>query len=188
MANKNINVSDEMIVDLYWNRNETAIVQTDMKYGKYLFKIANNILNSHLDSEECQNDTYLATWNAIPPHKPLSLQAFVTKLVRRIAIDRYRESHRQKRIPSELITSIDELHTGLCDVHLSENQLSQVLSDFVRSLPKQKQHIFMSRYYFNDSIAEIALSLNVSESSIYKELANIRNNLKSYLREKEIYV
>lgn len=188
MANKNINVSDEMIVDLYWNRNETAIVQTDMKYGKYLFKIANNILNSHLDSEECQNDTYLATWNAIPPHKPISLQAFVTKLVRRIAIDRYRESHRQKRIPSELITSIDELHTGLCDVHISSDQLGQALSDFIRSLPQNKKQIFMSRYYFSDSIAEIARSQHVSESAIYKELGHLRDALKTYLIEMDIYV
>ena len=106
-------LSDEKIIDLFWQRDEQAISQTDTKYGKYLYKIAYNILNDRLDSEECQNDTYLAAWDAIPPHKPLCLPAFLTQLIRRISIDRYRESRRQKRIPTELIVSMEELHGSL---------------------------------------------------------------------------
>ena len=179
-------LSDEKIIDLFWQRDEQAISQTDTKYGKYLYKIAYNILNDRLDSEECQNDTYLAAWDAIPPHKPLCLPAFLTQLIRRISIDRYRESRRQKRIPTELIVSMEELHGSLANVCMEPDQLGYLLSDFIRSLPKQKQELFMSRYYFNDSIADIARSLRLSESAIYKELKNIRNLLKSYLTEKDI--
>ena len=101
--------TDETIVELYWKRDETAIRLTDEKYGKYLYAIAYRILHDSLDCEECLNDTYLGTWNCIPPAKPNPLQLFVSKIMRNIAIDRFRGRMASRRVPSEMTVSLEEL-------------------------------------------------------------------------------
>ena len=114
-----IPMDDEEIVELYWNRNERAIEETDFKYKKYLFSIAYNIVHDKLDSEECLNDTYLGAWKAIPPTKPNVLIAFLTTITRRIAIKRYHSNLKQCKIPSEMTLSLSELEdfiTGDDDV------------------------------------------------------------------------
>ena len=106
--------ADETIVELYWARDERAIEETDRKYGAYLMTVAHRILQSREDSEECLNDTYLKTWNSIPPQRPNCLKAFLTKITRTIAIDRYRKERRQKRVPTECTLSLSELAETLC--------------------------------------------------------------------------
>jgi hypothetical protein len=101
--------TDDAIVELYWQRDENAIKETDRKYGEYLLVIADNIVHNRLDSEECLNDTYLGTWNRIPPTRPVSLQAFLTRIMRNVSVGKFRQNTADKRIPSELITSLDEL-------------------------------------------------------------------------------
>lgn len=180
-------MDDEEIVELYWNRNERAIEETDFKYKKYLFSIAYNIVHDRLDSEECLNDTYLGVWKAIPPTKPNVLIAFLTTITRRIAIKRYHSNLKQRKIPSEMTLSLSELEafiTGDDDVNpeFDAERLGRIISDFVRSLSERRQFIFMSRYYVSDPIDTIASDLRLSRSMVNKELAAIRSALKEKLK------
>ena len=185
-------MNDDKIVELYWERNEKAIEETDFKYQKYLFSIAYNVVHDRLDCEECLNDTYLGAWNAMPPSKPNVLKAFLTTIIRRIAIKRYHSNMRQNVIPSEMAASLSELEdfvAGDEDVgaDFDAERLGRVISDFVRSLPERRQFIFMSRYYVSDPIDTIASDLGLSRSMVNKELAAIRSALKEKL-ENEGYL
>lgn len=177
---------DEAIVTLYWNRDETAIEETDFKYKNYLFSVIRNLLNDPMDCEECLNDTYLGTWNAIPPTKPAVLKAFLTTVARRAAIKRYHTARKKTAIPSELTVSLSELEDFLSDGGEAESDLDaaalgKVISEFLYSLDKRKRYIFMSRYYVAVSIEKIARELKVSRSTVNKELAAIRKSLKAKL-------
>ena len=179
-------IDDEKIVELYWERNEKAIEETDFKYKKYLFSVAYNVVHDSLDCEECLNDTYLGAWNAMPPSRPNELKAFLTTITRRIAIKCYHRKLRQNVIPSEMTVSLSELEDFVVgDEDVAEDfdaeRLGRVISDFVRSLPERKQFIFMSRYYVADPIDTIARDLSLSRSMIYKELAAIRSALREKL-------
>ena len=181
-----IPMDDDKIVELYWERNEKAIEETDFKYKKYLFSIAYNVVHDRLDCEECLNDTYLGAWNAMPPSKPNVLKAFLTIIARRIAIKRYHSNLRSNLIPSEMTVSLSELEdfvAGDEDIgaDFDAQRLGRVISDFVRSLPERRQFIFMSRYYLADPIDTIASDLSLSRSMINKELAAIRSALKEKL-------
>ena len=174
---------DEAIVTLYWNRDETAIEETDFKYKNYLFSVIRNLLADPMDCEECLNDTYLGTWNAIPPTKPAVLKAFLTTVARRAAIKRYHKARKKTAIPSELTVSLSELEDFLSDGGEAESDLDaaalgKVFSEFLYSLDKRKRYIFMSRYYVAVSIEKIARELKVSRSTVNKELAAIRKSLK----------
>ena len=121
---------DEQIIELYWQRDEQAIGATDVKYGKYLFTIAYNIMRNDPDCEECLNDTYLNTWNAIPPARPTAFQVFLSKIMRNSAIDKFREKKAAKRIPSELIVSLNELDECVSEDY--DEQTRAELMDVVR--------------------------------------------------------
>ena len=181
-----IPMDDDKIVELYWERDEKAIEETDFKYKKYLFSIAYNVVYDRLDCEECLNDTYLGAWNAIPPTKPSVLKAFLTTIIRRIAIKRYHSNLKQSVIPSEMTVSLSELEDfvvgdGDVDSEFDAKRLGHVISDFVRSLSERRQFIFMSRYYLADPIDMIASDLSLSRSMVNKELAAIRSALKEKL-------
>ena len=184
-------LEDDEIIELYWQRNEAAIAETDLKYRKYLFIIAYNILNEKLDCEECLNDTYLGAWNAIPPTRPNVLKAFLTTIIRRTAMKRYQHKNRQRAVPSEMTGSLSELEAcvsgdGDVEADFDAERLGKIIRDFVRSLGKRRQFIFMSIYYAADSIDVIARDLKLSRSMINKELAAIRSDLAKTL-EKEGY-
>lgn len=184
-------MSDEQIVELYWQRDEQAIKETDIKYNKFLLSVAYNIVHDMCDSEECLNDTYSGAWNSIPPARPTLLQAFLATIMRRTAIDCYKARKRQKRIASELTVSLSEVEDfiGNDDDMYSEidaKELGRVISDFVRSLSDRRMYIFMSRYYFVRPIKEIARLLECSESTVNKEISAIKCDLKEKL-EKEGY-
>lgn len=181
-------LDDEKIIDLYWDRDEQAIDETDFKYKNYLFVIAFNILNEKLDCEECLNDTYLGAWNAMPPSRPDALKAFLTVIVRRAAIKRYHRRIRQRAVPSEMTVSLSEIEAFVSgDDDVAENfdaeRLGRIISDFVRSLTQRRQFIFMSRYYAAESIDDIAKNLNLSRSMINKELRAIRESLRQTLQK-----
>ena len=182
-------ISDEKIIELYWSRDEKAIEETDFKYKKYLFSIAYNIVHDRLHAEECLNDTYLGAWNAMPPSRPNVLKAFLTTIMRRMAINRYHSNLRKTVIPSEMTVSLSELEdfvAGDEDVgaEFDAERLGHIISDFVRSLSERRQFIFMSRYYVADSIDTIASDLSLSRSMVNKELAAIRTALKETLESK----
>ncbi len=179
-------IDDEAIIELYWARDDRAIGETDFKYGKYLFAVAYNIVHDRLDCEECVNDTYLGVWNTVPPTRPNELRAFLTTIMRRVAVNRFYHNKRKSAPPSELTLSLSELEDFISDTESVESsfdaeRLGRVLSDFIRSLSDRQKYIFMSRYYTADKIDTIAKELNLSRSMINKELATIRASLKEKL-------
>ena len=188
---KKVIMSDEKIIELYFKRDEQAIAQTDIKYRNFLLSIAYNIVHNTCDCEECLNDTYKDTWNSIPPARPSLLQAFLAAIMRRTAIDLYKTKTRQKRISSEFTVSLSETEDFISSrddtfSSVDANELGRVISDFVRSLSQRKMYIFMSRYYIFRPINEIAKLLGCSESTVNKEIAAIKKQLKEKL-EKEGY-
>ncbi len=181
---------DSDIIDMYWDRNESAIDETDYKYRKYLFSVAYNILYVREDCEECLNDTYMGAWGAMPPERPTYLKAFLTVIIRRISINRYNEKRREKRVPSNMTESLDELENMIFDdrdeYEERAEQLGRVISEYLRSLSKRQRYIFMSRYYVAEPIEKIAGELGVSRSTVNKEIAVIKDGLRAAL-EKEGY-
>lgn len=143
------------------------------------------MLHDSQDCEECRNDTYLKTWNTIPPQRPMILQAYLTKLIRGISIDRYRERTRQKRVPSELTVSLEEL-SEVIPAPSDATGLSDSLSEFLKGLTKRRRVIFVCRYYCADPTERIAEMLGITSSAVYKELRKLRSELKTHL-EKEGY-
>ena len=184
-------LSDEEIVELYWRRDEDAIRETDIKYQKQLIAIARNIVHDRLDCEECLNDTYLNTWNAIPPARPFAFFAFLSTVMRRIAVNRYYENTRKKRIPAELTASLSDLEDLIEDQDMNEEldtaALGKIISRYVQSLTDRQMYIFISRYYFAEPIHHIMTALRVSRSTVNKEIATIKSGLKCIL-EQEGYV
>ena len=189
----NINeISDTAIVELYWQRNEDAIRKTEKKYGAYLYRIACNILRDRLDCEECVNDTYLTTWNKIPPERPNALQFFLMKITRDLSIDRYRKNKTARRIPSELIVSLDEMADHLpYDAEEAEQSFARVvelINRFLQNLEKSDAFLFVCRYYYADSVEYIAQLLNISRATAYRDLTRIRESLRVFLEQEGVKI
>lgn len=185
--------SDEEIVDMYWQRDPDAIRETDQKYGRLLQSTAFNILADLEDSEECQNDAYLKIWNAIPSARPTEFYAFIVQITRRIAIDRYREKSRKKRVPSQLTLSIEELKNSLSSSMSVEEEydakiLGELITKYVRGLNARQQYIFVDRYYMAEPVEKIASDLSISLRTAYREIDKIKADLKKYLEGNGIYV
>ena len=181
-------MKDQDIVNLYWDRNEDAIHQTQMKYGAYLSKVSYNILADFEDSKECVNDTYLAAWNSMPENRPNNLATYLGKITRQISIDVFRKRHREKRYASEFAISFDELGDSFTDGVTPEQQLNAKLLDeainrFVSALPAMAQKAFVGRYYFFDSLKEIASYCGMTESKVKILLFRTRQKLKLYLKK-----
>ena len=186
-------LTDEQIIDLYWQREERAIKETDDKYGSYLYRIAYNIVHDQCDSEECQNDTYLGVWKAVPPNRPLVFPAFLTQIMRRIAISRYREKMSKKRIPSEFTLAMEDLTETLHDEATVESELESIeigrlISDYVKGLPDKQQYIFVARYYMVEPVSDIAKDLRINGSTVYKQLDKIKQGLKIFLENKGVSI
>ena len=179
-------LEDEEIVGYYWARDERAIEETSKKYGKYLYRIAYNIVKDHQDSEECLNDTYLRTWNGIPPARPKLLQVFLSKITRNLAVDRFRHNMADKRVPSEMLSSLEELDDGIVysasvEEEFLIGEITRVLNEFLRSLSAQNEFIFVCRYYYCDSIAHIADMLGMGRNTVSRELTAMRTALREKL-------
>lgn len=182
-------MEDVQIVALYWERDEQAISETEKKYDRYLLKIANNILNNQEDSRESVNDTYLAAWDSMPPHRPGVLSAYLAKLTRRISIDCFRYRTRNKRMASEYAVSLSELSDCVSGGNTTEEivnarALADAIGVYLRLQSKETQAAFLGRYYFLDPVKEIAAYLGMSESKVKSLLYRTRLGLKEYL-EKE---
>lgn len=168
--------------------NEGAIHETKIKYGHYLTKIAFNILSDWGDSKESVNDTYLGAWNAIPPQKPSVLSAYLSKITRRISIDIYRKRTRNKRKPSEYTVSLSEIEDCLSTGNVTEqevelNLLAKAINDYLKTLSTEARDIFIGRYYFADSIREVASYYNMSQSKVKSMLYRTRIGLRAYLEQ-----
>ena len=185
-----IPLADERIIALYWERDENAIEETDFKYGSYLKTVARNILGDSLDCEECLNDTYLGTWNAIPPAKPNPLLAFVCKIVRNISLKRYEQNTAAKR-NSYYTVAMEELGDCLAyaptvEDEIAERELTEAIESFLDSLSKENRVIFLRRYWFSDTYADIAKQVGLTEKNVSVRLTRIRKELREYLLEKEV--
>ena len=181
-------LTDEKIIDLYWNREEQAISETDKKYGRYLYTIAYNIVHDNLDCEECLNDTYLGTWNRIPPQRPNAFQIFLSKIMRNIAIDRYRKKRAAKNIPSELMVSLSEIDECMDNAPSVEEEYAiremiKILNNYLRSSDENDEFMFVCRYYYSDCLADIAKMLGVSEKTVYRALLRMRSELRKKFEE-----
>ncbi len=182
-------MNDEKIVELYWQRDETAITETDKKYGKYCYTIAYNILGNREDSEECVNDTYTRAWNNIPPKKPSVLSTFLGKITRNLALDIYDKYSAQKRGSSQASLVLDELKDCIpspdtTEKEIDNKELAEMLSRFLKSLDSESRNIFLQRYWYLLSVKEIARGFLFTESKVKMNLMRTRNKLKAFL-EKE---
>lgn len=182
-------MDDTKIVQLYWERDEQAIPETANKYGGYCTAIAKNILGDYAEAEECVNDTYLNTWNAIPPHRPQKLSAFLGKIVRNLAFNRYKHNTAEKRGGGETALILDELAevvSGKDDVEQAYEckELTAVLNAFLADLPAEKRDIFVCRYWYADSISDISARFGMSYFAVSMTLNRLRTKLRDYLTER----
>ena len=182
-------MNDQAVIDLYWKRDESAIRETDRKYSRYLVKIAYHVLADTCDCEESLNDTYLKTWNSLPPHRPEILSAYLAKIMRWMAIDMRRKKSTKKRGNSEYVLSLSELGDCVSGEEGPQQRaeflvLEETISEFLKNLPMENSDIFVCRYFYMDSIQEIAAYSGYSESKIKSMLYRMRNGLKNHL-EKE---
>ena len=177
-------MDDLRIIELYFERDEQAIKETDAKYGKLCHRIAYNILNNHEDAEECVNGTYAGVWNAIPPTRPNNFMAFVCKIARNLSLKRLEFVKREKRSQAVLV-SLDELEAILPDERyapdISDEDIGKLISDFLRRQKEDVRNIFIRKYYFFDSIGDIAERYSFTKSKVKNMLFHTRNNLKDYL-------
>ena len=185
-------MEDGKIVELFWQRDQQALEQTERKYGAYLTRVAMNVLGDPEDSRESVNDTYLAAWNAIPPNRPQYLRAFLSKLTRRIAIDLLRKNQSQKRGGGEYDLSLSELEQCLPGGNTTEqiadgNALAQAIAAFLKTRPETARRAFICRYFYMDSLKEIAKACGLTESNAKVLLHRTRLALREYL-EKEGYL
>lgn len=177
-------MDDMRIIELYFERNEQAIKETDLKYGKLCHSIAYNILNNREDSEECVNDTYVGVWNAIPPTRPNNFIAFICRITRNLSLKRLEFIKREKR-SADVLLSFEELAAVLPDEryapNISDEDIGKVISKFLRNEKEDAKNVFIRKYYFFDSIGEIAKRYSFTESKVKNMLFYTRNKLKDYL-------
>lgn len=179
--------SDNYIIELFWQRDELAIKEVEAKYGRYCTRIAMNILGDVRDAEETVNDTYLQTWNSIPPTRPNSLSAYMGKITRNLSINKYNARNTQKRSASEYALSLEELGecipNRLSEIDSDELALNQCINSFLQRQKKEHRMIFVCRYFYCDSIDDIKKRFGKSESKVKSVLFRMRNKLKYYLEE-----
>lgn len=178
-------MDDSKIVNLFLERDEEALKEAEKQYGKLCHYIANNILNSPLDAQECVNDTLLRAWNSIPPAKPKRLGAYLSKIARNLAIDKYKAEKSQKRSKNKDALPLDELEGCLSgtDSLIDEAILKDLINSFLRSLTKEKRIVFVQRYFYNASISEIAKSNDLTENNVKVMLLRLRNVFSEYIKK-----
>ena len=183
-------MDDIQIVALYFERDEAAITQSDRKYGKLLRSLSRSYVSSREDAEECVNDTYLDAWNTIPPQRPTYLGAFLSKITRRISIDRFRRDHRAKRgglrnLTEELSECVPD-HAPPPWEEMENQRLGQAINAFLATLPKDKRIMFVQRYFYMAQISQIACAQGLSESNVKVTLHRLRESLREYLRKEDL--
>ena len=177
-------MDDRKIIELYLKRDEQSIKETELKYGKICYSISYNILNNHDDSNECVNDTYMGIWNAIPPTRPNNFMAFVCKISRNLSLKKLEYLTREKR-SGHILVAIDELENVLSDERyapgVTDEDVGELISKFLRKQKEDVRNVFIRKYYFFDSISEIAKRYSFTESKVKNMLFYTRNKLKDYL-------
>ena len=186
--NKTDRMEDVEIVDLYWQRSEQAIKESDRKYGRYCFKIAHNVLFDNSDSEECVNDTWLKAWDSMPPNRPEKLGAYLGRITRNLALNMYEKLTASKRGAGETPLALDELSEVIgkesdVEANVDLSLLKDSINAFLRQLDKETRIIFVRRYYYMVPVKEIASDMRLSESKVKMTLLRTRGKLRIYLQE-----
>ena len=182
-------MDDNRIVQMFWDRDQNAISVTSEKYGAYCMSIANNILGNIEDAEECVSDTYLNTWNSIPPNRPKMLSTYLGKIVRNLSFNLYKKNKAQKRGSGQFSLIIEELADVIADSNDIEQEWNQKLlidaiNSFLCELPDVKRRIFVCRYWYADSVKTIASRFGMTENNVSVTLQRLRNKLHIYLVER----
>lgn len=185
-------MEDTNIINLYFARSEQAIQETERKYGGYCYSIAFNILTDREDAQECVSDTYLAAWNTIPPQKPTLLSAFLGRITRYISIDRWRKRSSLKRGGGEITLALEELEDCASqadspEITAEKHQTAAALNSFLHTLPDTERNILLCRYWYLDSIEQIAQSTGFTTAKVKSILHRTRKKLRKHL-EKEALI
>lgn len=186
-------MEDREIIDLYWAREEQALVETARKYGSYCWTIAHNILKNREDTEECVNDTYMKAWNAMPPQRPGILSSFLGRITRNLSLDRYKADRAGKRGGGQLPLALEELQSCLpadtgVERILEEAELARTVDRFLRGLPEKERCIFLRRYWYVDSMLDIAHRYHMAEGSVKSSLHRTREKLRAYLEQEGVTI
>ena len=185
-------VDDEIIINLFFQRSEQAIRELDTKYGKACHTLSYNIVNDKQDAEECVNDAYLGAWNTIPPTKPNSLQAYICKIVRNISLKLYYRKGAAKRNCAYEI-AMQELEPYLAapdtvEAEIETKELAKIIESFLDTLTVENRVIFMRRYAYLDAYSDIATRVGLSEKNVSVRLTRMRQKMKDYLIEREVFI
>lgn len=185
-------MEDEGIVDLYLKRSQQAILETKKKYGAYCRVVARNVLSNRLDIEECENDTYLAAWNTIPPNIPRKFSVFLGRITRNIALDKHGYNTVKKR-NREFEVILAELEECIASVHTVETEyeageIADYINQFLYTIDIQSRNLFIKRYWYSDSIEELSRQFNMSSSKVKSILFRTRNKLRFYLEREGINI
>lgn len=186
-------MDDQKLIELYWQRSENAIAETAKKYGNYCYRVAYNILANNEDSEECVNDTYFKVWENIPPTRPNRFSAFIGKIVRRLAINRYEYLTAVKRGGSQVPLALEELRDCIPDHNTPEKlvedkELVLVINKFFKGLSLDSRKIFLQRYWGLSSIKDISVMYGITESKVKMSLMRTRSKFKDYLEKEGIVI
>ncbi len=184
-------MDDQEIIGLYWSRSEQALSATEEKYGGYCYAIAYRILENQEDAEECVNDAYLNAWNAIPPHRPQSLPAFLGKIARNAALNRYKRDTARKRGQGQVELALSELEECVPAVvsieqGAEDREVTESLEKFLRAQPAQKRKLFLRRYWYLSSIRELTEEFGMSEAKVKSLLFRMRKDWKRCLEKEGI--
>lgn len=184
-------MDDKMIVSLFWQRDETAITETERKYGRLCRSIAFGILSNHEDTEECVSDTYMAAWNSIPPKRPDNLSAFLCRIVQNFSLNRIRSCLTQKRGGGEAALALDELAECVAGPQWPEREfeakeLAGAVDHFLSTLPRDDRIMFMYRYWLTLPIDQSAGRFGCKSSRVNSSLHRSRQKLKKYLIKEEL--
>ena len=182
-------MDDSKIVQLYWDRNEQALNATSDKYGNYCISIAKNILGNKEDAEECVNDTYMRAWNSLPPHRPNILSTYLGKITRNLSFNLYKRNTADKRGGGEVPVVLDEIVDLVSDTddvekEIDRRELVKAIDDFLGKLPADKRSIFICRYWYFDSISNIASRFGMTNNYVSVLLNRLRLKLHNYLLER----
>ena len=185
-------LDDREIIALFYERSEQAIVELSKKYGAVCTKVANHILNNRQDAEECVNDAYLGAWNTIPPQNPNPLLSYICRIVRNLAIKKYHANSALKR-NSHYDIALDELEECIQTNETVENELAvkelaEAINQFLSTLSKENRMMFVRRYWFSDSVADIAEMFEISSRNVSLRLLRVRKGLKKYLEKEGIWI
>ena len=179
-------MDDEKIIELFWIRSEQAIKETKESYGGYCTKICSNILPNRQDAEECVNDAYMKLWETIPPQRPMSLKAYLSKVIRNLALDRYEKNHAKKRGSGKTAVVFEEIEEFLpanTDDITDSLALREAIDQFLGSLGKEERVIFVQRYWYFCQVKDIAKMHGLGLSSVKMTLKRTRDKLREHLQK-----